>query len=105
MNLSDNPNIGQLKAIIARCDDDTASHILYVDKAGNVGIEALSDDDYPAGFDRRTEDWVQFRLESFHQGGGYVGDDAAEDDMWMGRVYRAFIKNWREGNLGCIDDF
>lgn len=105
MNLNHNPTLEELKQLVASQQDEKYDHILYVTKAGDVHFAKLGPELVPAEWDEQNEDSYQFRLESFHQGNGYVGPEAAQADDWMQRLMRALLNNWRTKEVGYIDDF
>jgi hypothetical protein len=108
MNLTDTPTIKQLKAILTRFNDDAANHILFVDLAGNVGVEALTQVVTAAEWDLKNDLWTQFRFEVFPPGYGYVGRAAANDSNWMNHLYTTLAHNWHHGNkrnIGSLDEF
>ena len=104
MNLDKNPKIDELRDLLRAADDGADHHILWVSNAGDVRLDTLRDCS-GAGFEEARRDDLAFRLETFARGGGHVGTDAARDDNWVSRLYRALVSNWKEGARGYIDVF
>jgi hypothetical protein len=69
-----------------RVRNDGTAYLSYV--VGNQQLEGL-----------------QFRLETFSAGSGYVGIQASEDDAWIEQVFRSLERNWSNKRSGYIDYF
>lgn len=93
MNLNDNPTIEQQKALFAACDDNAGHHALWVQKNGEVRLSVIPEHLSPIGFEKQTPD-MQMRYETFVQGNDYVGENAANDDDFMQRVFTSLNKEW-----------
>lgn len=104
MNLTNFPNREQLKTILAQCNDQTADHICWVDKTGEVQFSPLPSHLTPNGFELANKDTMKFRLETFVQNNGYVGKKAAADEQWVERLYKALTKLWQDDFTGYYDD-
>lgn len=50
-------------------------------------------------------DGLAFRLESWDEGNGYVGEKASCDDEWVQRVFDCLASNWPEPSCSYIDDY
>ncbi len=46
---------------------------------------------------------LRFRLETYDEGNGYVGLEAAEDDDYIDRLYDELVKAWNDNRTGYID--
>lgn len=65
----------------------TEDGIAYLSKTvGSEGVEGL-----------------QFYLETYDPGNGYVGEEAANDDEWVKEVFDTLRNSWRNGARGYID--
>ncbi len=104
MNLAEKPTIDQLKDIVAHCDDESASHVVWADPRGNVHITPLPQTLAPAGWASVHRDNIRFRLETLQRGCGYLGPQAAEDDEWMSRLFEALTKSWETGVRGYTEN-
>lgn len=89
--------------LIGSVDDESAHHILWVDVGGDVLIEPIMEIT-PARW-ATNNPILQFRLETFVCGNGYMGREASRDRKWINRLYVAIIDNWRKGRRGYIDLF
>ncbi|NHZ94568.1 hypothetical protein [Massilia sp. CCM 8734] len=97
MNLNQNPTVDQLKVIVAACDDEETHHILWVDNTGEVRVTPLPDDITPSGFERKFPTTL-LRFETYHQGNGYVGQEAADDEAHMNSVFNSLVREWATQN-------
>jgi hypothetical protein len=107
MNLNEKTTIYDLGNFISQFDDEAAAHILWVDKSGEVRChEHRTDDDFtPAGWADHNSNSIQFRIETFSQGNGYVGHAAANDYKWLTKLHLILLKSWEEKKNGYIDAF
>lgn len=105
MNLNDTPTLDELREIVKTYDHNQDHHIIYVTKSGDIAVHVLGPDETPAGWAKRNEDSVQFRLETFAQGTGHLGERAAKDDYWMRKLYAVLVKNWQNGEVDYIGEF
>ncbi|MGD8221066.1 hypothetical protein [Pseudomonas thivervalensis] len=48
-------------------------------------------------------DGLQFRLETWAKGSGYVGRVAASDEVWVMQIYNALKDNWPNPPFDYID--
>ncbi|HWZ51982.1 MAG TPA: hypothetical protein VNW54_11015 [Granulicella sp.] len=48
---------------------------------------------------------MKFRFEVFQRGSGYVGSAAAQDLIWVNRLYTALTRFWETGAKGNLDSF
>ena len=103
MNLNNNPTMDELRNLVAGCDDGACSHIVWVEKNGDVHIEPNPEHILPKHWDDRPS--LQFRLETLDRGNGYVGPDAANDEEWVERLFKGLVDNWARGTQGYCDQF
>ncbi|MCA1857440.1 hypothetical protein LE190_16120 [Massilia oculi] len=95
MNLSQNPTKEQLHSIIAGANDEAGHNILWVDNTGEVRVTLLPDDITPAGWEDKFPS-TSLRYETFVQGNGYVGEEAAADPAHIDRLYNSLIREWAQ---------
>jgi hypothetical protein len=93
MNLNHNPTRQQLKAIFSACDDTFGHHVLWVSRNGDVALTPMPSERIPVGFDQTNPDLL-LRYETFMQGTGYVGHQAAEDEKFVGRIFKSLQSEW-----------
>src|SRR5512140_416126 len=103
MNLSSTTSIEQLRELIAGCNDNQTSHIIWVDNQGEVHVTPIPEEATPASWADGMRERMRFRFETLKQGTGFVGPEAAEDDAWMGRLYASLTKFWESGARGYRD--
>lgn len=93
MNLNQHPTLGQLIQIIGGVDDNQDSHILYVNKNGDVHLDVFrADTAFWAGYS--DENNLQFVLDTFMIGKGYTGQQAILDAEWMEEVFSELKEHW-----------
>jgi hypothetical protein len=93
MNLNQNPTKEQLKALFSSCDDAIGHHVLWVAKNGDVALTPLPSELTPVGFDQTNPDLL-LRYETFVRGNGYVGQQAAEDEKFVDRIFKSLQSEW-----------
>lgn len=122
MNLNGNPTPEELAALLGACDDDEATHIIWVDLEANVHVTPLNENRAlpknrtrmrseaatprpltPAGWIKENKDRVLFRLEACVRGAGQTGDRAAKDLALVNRFHALLVKHWRLGSRGLVD--
>ena len=103
MNLSQHATVDQLKEMIAGCNDDDFSHIVWVDTKGEVHVTPLSIDTTPAEWTEVHKEQLRFRMHKIQHGSGFVGPDAANDDRWMTRLFNSLTGLWEKGAEGYRD--
>ena len=103
MNLNQNPTSQQLSALLAACDDNAGTHILWVDHLGKVSISRLEDHETPAQWAARMRSQIRFRYESYAPGNGYVGPEVASDQSYVNNLLRNILNDWDEGKVGRVD--
>ncbi|MBY0457269.1 MAG: hypothetical protein K2V38_08030 [Gemmataceae bacterium] len=92
MNLNNAPTPDQLRELLVAGDDRNGRHVLWVDRAGEVRLSPLQDED-AGGFDRHHPD-VQMWLREFDPGEAFVGPRAAADQGWVEDLFFALTRNW-----------
>lgn len=93
MNLNQYPTKEQLKALFSSCDDTIGHHVLWVAKNGDVSLAPLPIELTPVGFDQTNPDLL-LRYETFVQSNGYVGQQAAEDEKFVDRIFKSLQSEW-----------
>jgi len=91
MNLNQNPTKEQLKALFSSCDDTIGHHVLWVARNGDVALTPLPSELNPVGFDQTNPDLL-LRYETFVR--GYVGQQAAEDEKFVDRIFKSLKGEW-----------
>ena len=108
MNLNNSPSESELMALLQNCDDNAAHHCLWVNRVGDVQISRIPDSMTPIGFESATPD-MAMRFETFDQGNGYVGREAAEDAGWVKTVFSVLVREWptalRSSDVHYVDYF
>jgi hypothetical protein len=94
MNNPETFTIEAVRELIAS-KDDSRSRQIRISEAGDV---YLSDS---TGFNNL--DGVRARFCTFSHGTDHVGAAAAQDPVWVGRVFRAIRKHWDAGTTGYIE--
>jgi len=93
MNLNQKPTREQLKTLFSACDDTIGHHVLWVSKNGDVALTPLPNELTLAGFDQTNPD-IQLRYETFVRGNGYVGEQAADDERFVDRIFKSLQSEW-----------
>lgn len=99
MNLDYHPTLEELCQLIASVDDTQDSHILYVNKTGDVFLVPLRADTFD-GADYANEGKVQFVLDTFLISEGYTGWQATQDREWMEELFSALNEHWADKTTG-----
>lgn len=106
MNLNSSPTIEQLAVLVAPCDDEAGHHVLWVDDSGYVHVERVPDHLTPPGLEG-SRPTMKMRYPTLHEGGGYVGPDAAADESYLRSLLRDLVKGWggtfRPGQVKYLD--
>jgi len=89
--------------MIASKDDKAGHHMFWVSMDGDVSLDMIPEDMTPVEYAKSLEDGMQFRLETMQEGNDYVGPQAAKDQKWTDRVFRALMTNFKDGVRGYID--
>lgn len=103
MNLTEESSVDQLRDLIATQDDNEANHILWVDQTGEVHLTSLPSHLTPASWAAENKDRIRFRFETFLQGDGFIGTDAANDVNWISRLFSSLVRLWEAGATGYRD--
>ncbi len=85
-----------VKRLIASKDDSINRQL----RVNSSGIAFLSDE-----IGNINTDGLSFRLETWLAGNGYVGENAANDDSWVNRIFICLQKNWPHPTDTLIDSF
>jgi hypothetical protein len=93
MNMNNDPTLEQLQQLLSACDDEAGNHCLWVAADGEVSVSLLPEALGPIGFEANTPS-MRLRYETFCEGNGYVGLDAAADDSLTKPLLRALISMW-----------
>lgn len=88
--LDDKPSMESLRSAIAAADDSAGNHVLWVDSAGQVHLDVLPEEMSPVDF-QHSQPTMRARLPTLGQDNGYTGAAAAQDEEWMGSLYRTLI--------------
>jgi hypothetical protein len=91
--MDNNPSITQLEQIFMACDDNAGHHILWISRDGNVHLDRLPDELGPIEFEDSKPN-MQCRFETYSQGAGYVGSDAAKDHKFINTVFNDLVTVW-----------
>lgn len=86
--------IESVRALLAAHDDSTNVQ-LRVTKEGIAFISTV--------VGNRDLEGLAFRFESWQEGTDFVGPSAAQDDNWVGRIYRALKSNWPNPSSRYLD--
>jgi hypothetical protein len=92
MNLNNSPTLQDLSTTFAACNDNAGHHVLWVSHSGDVTLTQLVQLS-PVGFEKATPS-MAMHYETFQQGNGYVGQNAANDLVFMDQVLRDLINSW-----------
>lgn len=95
MNLNQNPTKDQFKALLSAADDEAGHHVLWVENSGEVHVSLIPPGTMLPEFSK-TYPTVRLRFETFCQGNGYVGPEAAEDDGHVARYFGWLLDEWRD---------
>jgi hypothetical protein len=104
--MNNSPTKDELQTLICACDDTAGSHILWVDKSGEVQITLLTNET-PARWVNKNEKNIQFRYESYGANNDYVGENAANDDDYVTSVFNKLLEDWEisqshEGGISVL---
>lgn len=76
---------------------------LWVSHDGEVHVTPLFVGVSPIEFGERPD--LRFRYETFRAGNEYTGPGAAADGDFVGRLFKALVRDWSEGLRGYSDDW
>ncbi|HEU4411652.1 MAG TPA: hypothetical protein VFS43_40790 [Polyangiaceae bacterium] len=105
VNLAHEPTAEGLAGLLAACDDTAAHHVLWVDAAGFVHINALPDDleTSDGAYVESLGPAVRFRWEAFCRGNDYVGPAAAASEAYVANTLRLLRAQWDSDQRGYLD--
>jgi len=103
VNLANNPNINDLKKLLAACDDAAANHVIWVDFGGKVHVTPVPAGLTPVGFEAAKKGEMKFRLETCGRGNDYVGEKAAASEKWTNELFKGLVRLWAEDYRGYCD--
>jgi hypothetical protein len=86
-----------VQRLLASANDKTYTQV----RVTKAGMAFIATDRDPAP----STDYLMFCLEGFDAGRDYVGSKAAEDQDWIGRIYKVLKDNWPEPMSFYIDIF
>jgi hypothetical protein len=95
MNMNNNPTKEQLKDLLAKCNDNDGSHILWVNRLGEVQITALYGGSPSAWTQKKKKD-ILFQHPSISQGSDFVGPVAADDQCLVSDMFDSLLVYWRK---------
>jgi len=96
MNLNRNPNLDDLRSLIATADDRAGHHVLWVDDQAEVHLTKLKRYPIPEFPDNGQR--VKLRVQTFPCAKEYVGPQTAGDNEWMNLLYDGLVKKWYKLN-------
>ncbi len=105
LNLAGDVQVRDLKALIAAQDDDAGHHTLWVDRRGTIHLDVVPDDMSPVLYEREIDNQLQFRIETFDQGNGYMGSVAAKDELWITDLLTSLQRLWATRAVGYIETY
>jgi hypothetical protein len=89
--------LDSVQCLLASASDDTYTQL----RVTKSGIAFIATDMDPAP----SPDDLSFCVEGFTVGAGYVGPEAAEDQEWVGRIYKVLNENWPDPSSFEIEIF
>ncbi len=93
MNLESSPKCDELRQLLLKGDDRSGNHVLWVDSSASVHLSSLPFGVSPVEFSR-SQKTMKLRIETFSSGHGLVGPSAADDDVWVNRLFSAIVRCW-----------
>lgn len=97
MNLC-NPSAPSLANMLRECCDETDSHVIWVDTAGDVHITTLRNGQSPVTLER-SKPTMKLRYPTLCAGCGYTGPAAADDADWLQELLQSLLGRWRQACL------
>jgi hypothetical protein len=94
-----------LAGLLSQCNDNVGDHLLWVSEDGHVHLEPLARGMSAANFEELNASELKFRLDVFRRGEGYVGPDAAKDQIWVNRLFLAIERLWAADTTGSVKSF
>lgn len=102
MNMNNTPTTVDLASILATADDSAGHHVLWVDRSGEVHLSVLDEGSGPNDLQAASPS-MQLRYETFTQGNGYVGPEAAKDTNWLATTLRGLTDAWAIRSPGKVN--
>lgn len=96
IDLNSDFTLKDVAALLRSATDKEHTQLRVSDK----GIAYISND---VGV--RNLSGVKFRLGTWAAGNDYVGENAAQDNEWIEKIYRVLKNNWPNPSLDYIDHF
>lgn len=103
MNLG-NPSLEELKELIRNCDDENFNHILWVSKNGDVRISEFTTPNPSHQFEIKESENLMFWKGVFHRGHKYVGEDAANNQVYVKNLLDELLENWKVKYHGHLNN-
>jgi hypothetical protein len=104
MNLNASPTKEQLQQLLTQHDDRAGDHVLWVDDRGDVHISQIHGNLTATAFERSHPD-LRLRCETFHKGNEYVGPAAADDEVWVSRLFESLLSQWPKANSKGVAEY
>jgi hypothetical protein len=101
MNMNNAPMQDQLRELIYACDDTAGDHILWADGLGEVHITLLLTETL-ANWILRMNGKVQFQYDVYVKNSGEVGKAAANNDLYVGILFKKLLHDWKNRKDGPI---
>ncbi len=96
MNLKNDPTIDELAELFKPLNDNSSSHVMWVDTHGEVNISPV-----PANSGVIKEK-AKFQYETLAFGNGYVGKKASEDLEYLEKELSYLKRDWANDARGYI---
>ena len=95
MNLNNQPTVNELARLFAAQKDTLNDHILWINDAGDVRIDAVTSCKEETRFEEERPQ-MRAHLKMYRRGQGYVGKKAAADSDYMARVLQTLTLTWQK---------
>jgi len=103
MNLK-NPNLDELKELLRNCDDKKFNHILWVTKNGDVNVNKFTTANPSHQFEINEAEDLLFWKGVFYSGNKYVGEEAANDQVYIENLLDELLKSWKIKYQGHLNN-
>ena len=101
MNLN-SPNLEEFKELIKNCDDENFNHIIWVTREGDVFINKFTTRNPSHKFEIANPNLL-FWKGLFINGDRFVGEEAANDSIYIKNLIDELQKYWKSGYRGHIE--